>query len=300
MAWLNYHHLYYFWRIATEGSIAGAAKKLHIGQPTLSTQLRLLEEALGRPLFERRKKQLVLTEAGRIALNYANEIFRMGGEMQEAIQDRLPASRLHVQIGCLDSVPKQLIVKLTQEAYRLGNCAVSILEGKGDELIRELLSHRLDLILSNYPPPMSEEIRVHARRIARLPVTVCGARKFSRLKKGFPESLSGQPFVLPTSHSKLRHDLEHFFRSHSIAIDPVAETQDTAVQKLLGTAGVGLVALTSPAVTELIKRGELAPLGTLRGVFEEVWLLSATRKIENPIASTLMKKFEIKAGASFA
>ncbi|MCM2281119.1 MAG: LysR family transcriptional regulator [Bdellovibrionaceae bacterium] len=293
MEWLNYHHLYYFRTIATEGGVARAAEKLRLGQPTLSTQLKQLEDSLGTPLFERRNRRLVLTEAGHIALQYANEIFRMGDEMREALHDRLPTSRLHVQIGALDSVPKSLVLQLTQFAYQAGDCVVSILEGKSDELFRELLTHRLDVVIANFPPTLGEDIKVHSRTIAKVPVVVCGASRFKNLAPKFPNSLNGQPFVMPTLHSKLRHDLEHYLRTHGIRVDAIAETQDTALQSLLGEAGVGLVPMAAPAAEDLIRQKKLYRIGTIDGVFEELWLIAASRKIENPIAARIMKSFSI-------
>lgn len=298
MQWLNYHHLYYFWTIANEGTIAKAADKLRLGQPTLSTQLKQLEESLGRPLFERRNRKLILTESGQIALDYANEIFRLGSEMVEVIKDKMPtSSKVHVQIGALDSVPKQLTLRLTQAAYEIGPCMVSILEGKGDELLRELTSHRLDILLSNYPPSLvasgGEAGKVHTRSIAKVPIVICGASKFKSLVKKFPQSLAGQPFVLPTFHSKLRHDLDHYFRLKQIAIQPVAETQDTSLQRLLGQSGAGLIPIAEPAAEDLLQDKSLIKLGRLEGVSEEFWLISASRKIENPIAARLMRTFFI-------
>jgi LysR family transcriptional regulator, transcriptional activator of nhaA len=295
--WLNYHHLYYFRTIANEGGIAKAALKLRLGQPTLSTQLKQFEESLGKKLFDRKNRRLVLTEHGRIALEYANEVFKLGDEMVEAIQDRLISNRTHVQIGALDSVPKQLIMNLTLQAYKAGNCAVSILEGKGDELFRELYSHRLDMILSNYPPPVSDQLGVSAKSIAKLDVIVCGAPQFKNLKKGFPQSISGNPFILPTLHSKLRHDLDHFFKINGIQADVVAETQDTGLQKLLGAAGVGLIPIAEMDAEELLREKKLVNLGKLKGVTEEIWLISAARKIENPIAAKIMNSAHLTGAA---
>lgn len=292
--WLNYHHLYYFWVIATEGSIARASTRLRLGQPTLSTQLKHLEDSVGRPLFDRRNRRLVLTDAGRIALQYASEIFRMGSEMVEAIQDRAPRSgKTHVQIGALDSVPKHLTLKLTEAAYNVGPCTVSILEGKGDELLRELQAHRLDLVLANAPPALDELGRMSVRPIGKIPISVYGAPKFKTLIKRFPESLSGQNFVLPTYHSKLRHDLEHYFRMARISIVPIAETQDSSLQKLMGSSGLGLIPLAESEAAELVREKSLVKIGKLDNVAEEFWLITTARKVENPIAAQLAKSFTL-------
>lgn len=290
MKWLNYHHLYYFRAIANEGGIARAAEKLRIGQPTLSAQLKQLEDMVGKSLFERRNRKLILTEAGRAALDYANEIFRLGEEMIEVLQDKTSEDQPHLQIGALDGVPKSVIRSIVMEAYKVAPCTVSILEGKGDELLRELRTHKIDLIVSNYPSQAMEETQVFSRSVAKLPVYVYGAKKFQNLKKSFPKSLDGKAFVLPTSHSKLRHDLNHYFKLHGLRIQPVAETQDTSLQKILAEHGVGLAPFSE---VKGVSDESLLRLGKLEEVYEEIWLISAQRKLENPIAATLMNTFTL-------
>jgi LysR family transcriptional activator of nhaA len=292
--WLNYHHLYYFRTIAMEGGIAKAAEKLRLGQPTLSTQLKQLEETVGKPLFERRNRKMVLTEAGKSALDYAHEIFRLGNEMIEVLQDRNLNNQTHIQIGALDSVPKSIILSLVAEAYKIApNCTVSILEGKGDELFRELYNHKIDLILSNYPAAL-EQNKVYSRSVAKLPVSIFGSKKYQSIKKSFPQSLNGKPFVLPTAHSKLRHDLDHYFKLQDIQIVSAAETQDTSLQKLLASNGIGLAPFSE---TGLHSEENLIRLGRLKGVYEEVWLISAQRKLENPISAKLMDTFSLKSSS---
>lgn len=290
MDWLNYHHLYYFKTIANEGGIARAAEKLRIGQPTLSAQLKLLEDKVGKPLFERRNRTLVLTEAGKAALEYANEIFRLGDEMLEVLQDRTTENQLHLQVGALDSVPKSVLLALVVEAHKHFSCSVSILEGKGDELLRELRTHKIDLIVSNYSAQVLEDAQMFSRSVAKLPVAVYGSKKFVGLKKSFPKSMNGMPFVLPTLHSKLRHDLNHYFKLHNIQVSPVAETQDTSLQKLLAEHGTGLAPFS---VVEGSAEEGLVKIGKLNDVFEEIWLISANRKIENPVAAKLMNSFSL-------
>ncbi|MBX3021475.1 MAG: LysR family transcriptional regulator [Bdellovibrionales bacterium] len=291
MQWLNYHHLFYFRMIAAEGGIARAAEKLHLGQSTLSAQLKQLEEIVGKPLFERRNRKLVLTEAGKAAFDYANEIFRLGDEMLEVLKDRTPENQTHLQIGALDSVPKGVLLSIVMEAYKIAPCAVSILEGKGDELFRELRAHRIDLIVSNYPAQLMEEAKVHSKSVGKLPVSVYGAEKFKGLKRSFPQSLDGKPFVFPTIHSRLRHDLNHFFKLNNIKTESIAETQDTSLQKLLAEHGIGLAPFSE---VRNFKEENLVRLGRLDGVFEEVWLISAQRKLENPIAAKLMNTFSLQ------
>jgi LysR family transcriptional activator of nhaA len=292
--WLNYHHLFYFRTIAAEGGIAKAAIKLRLGQPTLSAQLKQLEEMVGKPLFERRNRKMLLTEAGKAALDYSNEIFRLGDEMLEVLQDRSVGNQVHLQIGALDSVPKSVILSLVLEAYKVStSCTISILEGRGDELFRELYNHKIDLILSNYPPPALERSQVFSKSIAKLPVSVFGANNFRGLRRSFPQSLNNQPFVLPTVHSKLRHDLNHYFKLQNIQTLSVAETQDTSLQILFAKQGIGLAPLSEVPTDNLLKEGSLQRIGVLKGVHEEIWLVSAQRKIENPVAAKLMSVFSL-------
>ena len=292
-AWINYHHLLYFKTIAIEGGIAKAAKKLRLGQPTLSTQLKQFEDNLGHALFDRSKRNLQLTEVGRMVLGYAGEIFKLGDEMVDALSDQHESARIPVQIAAMDSIPKHIALKVFHEAQATFDCIASISEGHGDELLRELRAHRVDLVIANYPPPVGDGAGYYAKSIARMPVAICGAAKFANLKRGFPDSLEQQPFVMPSLQSKLRHDVEHFLKLREIRVRTIAEVQDTSLQKLLGTHGYGLIPIALPAVEELIASKDLVTLGILPDVHEELWMIAAHRRIQNPVAASIMKNFKI-------
>ena len=295
MTWLNYNHLYYFWVTANEGSISSASRKLRIGQPTISTQIKTLEESLNQNLFDRKSRGLHLTEAGKVVLDYANQIFTLGNELMEVIKDETFSKRAHVQIGALDGVPKSLIQSLIHSAQRIAPCMVTIIEGGGDHLFLELLAHRIDVVISNFSPTMGNSKEYFSRLLEKIPITIFSTKKFQSLKQKFPKSLQDQPFIMPTLNSKLRHDLNHYFRINGISVDVVIETQDTSIQKLLGNEGMGLIPLPDFAGKELVKEGKLIKIGSLRGVTEDFWLVSSPRKFSNPIAETLMKDFEWKS-----
>lgn len=295
MKWLNYHHLYYFKVIANEGGIARASRLLRLGQPTLSSQLKQLEETLECELFERKNRTMALTDSGKVVLEYAKEIFRLGDEMLQTLEDRAhPSQKTHVQIGCLDSIPKHLAMTLVQGAYKLAPCMVTVLEGKGDELLRDLANHKIDIVLTNFPAPTGDRSKLFSRSIARMPIVVCGAPKFKHLAKNFPHSIQNSPFVMPTVHSKLRFDIEHYFELNGINIETVAETQDTSLQKMMAIKGIGLVALSRVAVEDLLENGMLVEIGPIENLQEELWLISAQRKIQNPVSTQLMKTFQFK------
>ena len=294
MTWLNYHHLYYFWITAQEGSISRASAKLLVGQPTISTQIKNLEESLNQSLFSRKGRGLHLTEAGKVVLDYSNQIFSLGNELMEVVKDENFSKRSNVQIGALDSIPKSLVQSMIHSAQKIAPCTISVLEGGGDYLFRELQAHRIDLVISNYPPTIGESKQFFSRLLAKIPITIFSTKKYQFLKRKFPKSLQDQPFIMPSLHSKLRHDLNHFFQTNKITVDVVIETQDTSIQKLLGNEGMGLVPLPDFAGKELIKEGKLIKIGSLKGMTEDFWLISSPRKFSNPISETLMKSFEWK------
>jgi len=294
MIYLNYQHLYYFQAVAQEGSIARASEKLNLGQPAISIQIKNLEEQLGHALFERRNRSLILTQAGQVALEYSNQIFSLGDELKEVLQAGSFVRKVHLKIGVLDSIPKTVIQQITDSARTWGPCTATVLEGSGDFLFRELLSHRIDLAIADYQPDVGDMRRFNIRSLGRQPLSVFGTRIFRGLSKTFPDSLQNQPFLLPTLHSKRRHDLDHFFRIHQSNVEVVMETQDTSVQKLMAIRGLGLVALPDFAGQSLVQEKKLLKLGTLEGVYEEIFLVSSPRTITNPVADFLMKDFNLE------
>jgi LysR family transcriptional regulator, transcriptional activator of nhaA len=177
---------------------------------------------------------------------------------------------------------------LIDAALTWGPCTITVLEGTGDLLFRELLSHRVDLVVADYQPDVGDLRRFSIRSLGRHPLSVFGTQDFLHLKKGFPKSLQGQPFLLPTFHSKRRHDLDHYFRSNQINIEVVMETQDTSVQKLMARRGMGLVALPDFVGQSFIQEQKMMKLGSLEGAYEEIFLVSSPRTIANPVADLLM------------
>lgn len=291
--WVNYHHLFCFYMVATEGGLTAASKKLGIGQSALSIQLKQFEEQLGKKLFERENRRLTLTETGKVALSYAKEIFRLGGEMIESLNDRASLNRTHLQIGALDTIPKHLTVKIAESALEDGKTTITIVEGKTGELLRDLLEHRVDLLVCNQVPSTSPG-QIFSRRIARLPLWIVGGKSFLKLKKGFPASLEKQPFIVPTGDSSVRHELESFCRRNGLQPDFIAETQDVMVQKLLALRELGLTVVPEFAIGEYLERNELYKIGDLGNACEELFLISAHRKISNPAAAKLMEHFRIR------
>lgn len=290
MKWLNYHHLIYFKEIANEGSISKASEKLLIGQPALSAQLKQLEDQLNIELFERKNRKLILTDAGKVVLKYANEIGHLGQELLQVIEEKTYSnSKTLFRLGALDSVPKQIVWEIAQKARSYGDCFVSIVEGDQEELTTELLSRNIDCFISNYSGDISKDKNMNSKSFVKASVSIYGSKQYLDCKTNFPKSLAGKPMILPTHHSKLRHDLDYFFESKKITIINELETQDTALMKIFAAQGAGLAALPDIAAQDLVQNGTLYKIATLPNIKEEYWIIGSKRTIDNPIASKLMK-----------
>lgn len=295
MKWLNYHHLYYFFVIAREGSIAKASRRLRLGQPALSTQLKQLESLLGHPLFTRQQQRLTITPFGQHVLEYATEIFRLGSELQESAKEGGAVSRkIVLQIGALDSVPKDVVHQLVARAYEISDCYISVIEAGVDDLLRELQQHHLHLIIANSPAPIAPRSQFYSRSVGEMPVIICGAPKFASLKKGFPESLNGKPFIIPSRHSKLRSDIEQFFESKSLEPKIIGDSMEAELDKRLALSGHALIAVAEQSVQRILDDGALVKIGALKGISEHVWLTAIRRHIPNPVAFELIQSFSIK------
>ncbi len=210
MDWINYHHLLYFYTIAREGSIAKACKQLHLTQPTLSAQLRALEESLGEQLFLRSGRSLVLTEIGRLVYRYAEEIFTLGRELTDTLKGRPSGRPVLFTVGIADAMPKLIAYRLLEPALRLEPPVHLVCrEGKPPQLLAELVMHGLDLVLADLPAGPDTKVRAYNHLLGECDITIFGAPSLAeRCRKKFPASLEGAPFLRPTPGSNLRRTLK--------------------------------------------------------------------------------------------
>jgi LysR family transcriptional activator of nhaA len=281
--WLNYHHLLYFWTVAREGGLAAASKRLHLAQPTISTQLRQLEERLGVRLFDRSGRRLQLTEAGKLALRYADDIFGLGRELVDALQDR-PGGPLRLVVGVTDTVHKMVAYRLIEPALRLpGGVRVECPGDKLDRLLTRLAGHQLDLILSDAPLPPQSDVKAFNHPLGHSGVTLFAAAPLAaRLRRGFPRSLDGAPFLLPTAGAPLRRELTRWFDRHELRPDITAEFDDTALLKVFGQAGVGVFAGPAVLEDEVARQYKVEPIGRADGLAERFYAISGERRIKHP------------------
>jgi LysR family transcriptional activator of nhaA len=286
--WLNYHHLLYFREVAKLGSIAKASQKLLIGQPSISAQIKQLEENLGKDLFERKNRSLILTEYGKVALAYADKIFEKGEEFIQVMNSESITFKSQYNIGTIDGLAKIITVKVLDKVNsHYKQSFVSLSEGGPDELTDQLLSHNLDILITN-SPPSAEYKELYFKKIGSSPICLYGSKRFGKLKRDFPFSINEQPFVMPNKHSVLRQQLEHFFLENNIHYDLVAEAQDSALKKLLGEYGKGIIALPEIAGKKLVRDQKLIKIGKLKELHEDYYLIASKKVIKNPITDYLM------------
>ena len=225
MDWLNYHHLLYFWVVASEGSITAACERLHLAQPTISSQIRKLEKSVGGKLFERSGRNLVLTETGKLVFEYAEEIFTLGRELSEVLRGRQPDRPLRFAVGVPDVLPKLITFRILEPVLEMPERVQLVcVEGPMEDLLLQLAAHRLDLVVSDGPANPSSSIRVYSHLLGKCGVSALGPPKMAKkLRRGFPKSLDGQAVLLPTRGTVLRRSLDQWFDDHGIRPTVAAE-----------------------------------------------------------------------------
>lgn len=286
MEWLNYHHLLYFWTVAKEGGLRRASEKLKVSQPSISAQVRLLEDALAEKLFQRKGRSLELTEMGRFVFGYAEDIFSLGSELIAAVKSQEPARKRPPRfvVGIEDSFPKLLSFEILKPAFEIEpRTQIVCREGKAEDLVAELANHRLDAVLADEPATGSTKFKVFSELLGRSIVTICAPPPIARaLRNGFPRSLNGQPMLLPTPNTTLRRSLDDWF--HRVNIHPliVAEFEDAALMKIAAGSGRGAIAVPSVTVEECVNRFRLQPIGRVPACSDSFYLITGERRVSHP------------------
>lgn len=284
MEWLNYHHLRYFYVVAKESSLAKAAEKLNVSQPSISAQLADLEEALGVPLFRRSGRSKVLTDAGQLAFSYAEEIFSLGQEMLNAVKSRPTARALRLSVGVADSFPKLVTNTILAPVFAMPQPVnVVCREGKIEDLLAQLAAHRLDVVLADEPAPGSLKIKTFTHPLGDCGVSFCAAGKLAAiLKKGFPRSLDGAPALLPTDNTGLRRALEQWFRDIHVHPNVVAEFEDSAMMKVMAADGKGFTVLPTLVADEAVERYQFRVVGETTRCRVQFYAITGERRLHHP------------------
>lgn len=284
MEWLNYHHLLYFWTVAREGTIARASEELRLAQPTISGQIRVLEDQLGEKLFQRSGRNLVLTDMGRLVYRYADDIFGLGRELMDTLKDRPTGRPLRFQVGVADEVSKVIAYRLLEPALRLSQPVYMVCrDGAPDRLLTELATHSLDLVIADTPISPTIKVKAFSHALGETTVTVFGTAKLAAARrKGFPQSLDGAPFLLPTVGKTLRRTLDQFFDQQGIRPRIIAELDDSALLTTFGQAGAGLFVAPSVLEKEISRQFGVTVVGRLDGVRERYFAISVERRLKHP------------------
>ena len=286
MEWLNYHHLRYFWTVARQGSLRKAAEALHVSQPSISAQIRLLEEALDEQLFRRSGRGLALTEAGQLVLTYADDIFSMGRELLSAVKQRPGGRPLRLQVGITDSLPKLIAYELLKPAFRLSQPVHLVCrEGAIGPLLGLLGAHRLDVVLADEPASSGFQVRAFNHRLGRSSITFCAAPPLAaKLRKNFPGSLHGAPALLPSENMALRPAVEKWFDDHSLQPQIVAEFEDSALMDVAAAAGLGFSPVHSVVIGPAVKHWGLKAIAEAEACSTGFYAITADRRLKHPAA----------------
>lgn len=289
MEWLNYHHLLYFWMVAKRGSIARACEELRLAQPTISGQLRALEESLGEKLFARQGRRLVLTEVGQVVYRYAEEIFALGNELTDVLKGRPRNRPTRLIVGVSDLIPKLIAYRILQPALALkGGVLIECYEDTPEKLLLRLSAHEFDLVLTDAPAHSAARVRVFNHLLGSSGVGLFASPQLAKFyRKRFPDSLTGAPFLLPMKNSVFRQILDQWFESNSIRPRILGEFQDTALLTMFGQAGDGVFAAPLAIEREVRSRYHVVKLGDIGAEVTEYYAISAERKIKHPAATVI-------------
>lgn len=290
MDWLNYHHLLYFWVVAKEGGITQASKVLRLAHPTISGQIHRLEEVLGDKLFARKGRNLVLTETGRVAFRYADEIFSLGQEFLDTVKGRGGGQPLRLVVGVSDVLAKSIVHRILEPAFRMKEkVRVICRENRSAEaFLGELAVHAIDVILSDAPAGPGTPVRVFSHPLGECGTSLFAAPKLAKAcQKNFPRSLHGIPVLLPGSDSTFRRALNEWFAARGIRPEVIAELDDTALASEFAEAGLGVFAVPDVIEDEVRARYRVQLVGRVKAIRQRFYAISIERKIKHPAVAAI-------------
>ncbi len=282
---MNFKHLYYFWWVAKAGGVARAGEQLHVTPQTISGQIGLLEEDLGAPLFAKRGRNLELTEAGRLAFGYAQDIFVLGTELEESVRNYPAGGRpVEFRVGVADALSKTIAYRLIEPATRLSTpVRIVCREWKLDSLLAELAAHRLDLVLAGAPIPPSVSVRAYNHRLGESGVSFFASAQLRKNLKGkFPACLSGAPMLVPGADAAVRSRLDRWWEANKLRPRVVGEFDDSALMKAFGQRGAGVFIGPTVLESEIEKQYGVKTLGRTGEVVEEFFAISVERRVTHP------------------
>jgi len=294
----NYHHLYYFYIIAKEGSISKATYKLRLAQPTLSAQLKQFETFLNAKLFIRENRNLTLTEEGHQVLAYAKMIFDIGKELKDRMVDLSHTKgRTRIQLGVTNSMPKTITETMLNYLLRINpNIYISLIKDQSKKLLQDLDDHVIDLILSDAPHHSYKGKEIKSHSIGKIPIVFCAHSKISKKFKKIPQDLNGAPMFLPSSSRPIFQTLQEYFLNNNIEPNILGEIEDVEIVRRLVLRGYGVAALNLLTVLKAPAKEKLIVLKNHSKdiIYENFYLITKNRKMPHPLVEKLLKDFHIE------
>ena len=287
MVVFNFHHLHYFWAVAHEANLTRAAARLHVSQSAVSMQIRKLEEELGHPLFERRGKQLVLTEAGRLALDHADAIFARGEELESALEGREKARRV-LRVGSMATLSRNFQLGFLRPLFGRDDVEIVVRSGAFAEMLRALEAHLIDVLLTNAAPPRDAATPWVAHAIAEQPVSLVGPPMTKWRKRSLKELLETEPLVLPAAESSIRAGFDALVNRLGVRPRIVAEVDDMAMLRLLARERIGLAVVPTIVVQDELEERVLVEIAPLPQLKETFFAITLARRFPNPLLKVLI------------
>lgn len=282
---MNFKHLYYFWWVAKAGGVLRAGEQLHVTPQTISGQIGLLEDDLGTPLFAKSGRNIELTDAGRLAFGYAQDIFALGSELEESLRNYPAGGRpVDFRVGVADAVPKAIAYRLIEPATRLPEpVRIVCREWKLDSLLAELAAHRLDLVIADAPIPPSVSVRAYNHRLGESGVSFfASAALFKQCKGKFPACLDGAPMLVSGADAAVRSRLDRWCEANGLRPRVVGEFDDSALMKAFGQRGAGVFIGPTVLEAEIKAQYGVKTLGRTTEIVEEFFAISVERRVTHP------------------
>jgi LysR family transcriptional activator of nhaA len=282
--WLNYHHLLYFWTVAREGSVSKAAERLRLSQPTVSAQVRTLERALGEPLFLRTGRSLALTDVGRLAYRYADEIFGVGREMIETLRGRPAGRPQQLTVGVANAVPKLIAYRLLRPAAAGPNPVRLVCrEDNAEQLVAQLATYALDVVVATVPAPPHVRVKVFNHLLGESNTAFFAPPSLAPgLRRRFPRSLGDAPLLLPTTNNPLRRALDDWFSAEGIVPRIGGEFEDSALMTVFGHGAGGVFAAPAAIERDVCRFYGVRVIGRTDAIRERYYAISAERRLKHP------------------
>ncbi|UGQ47166.1 transcriptional activator NhaR [Massilia endophytica] len=287
---INFRHLYFFRVVAAEGSVTRAAERLGLAIQTVSAQLSALEQSVGKSLLTQQGRRLVPTEAGRVALTYAEQIFELGDRMQEALAET-DAGKTRLTVGISDSLPKLIAYRLLQAALHMDlKVKLVCVEREFETLLADLALHKLDVVLTDRSVRASASLRVFSHLLGESEMMLFGSPALARRHgRQFPQSLNGAPLLLPTRNNALRGRIDKWLLEQDVRPDVVGEFEDNAMLNTFGRDGLGMFFAPAGLENDIKAQFGAVPVGAASGLSEQFYAISSERRIKHPAVEAILE-----------